>query len=72
MDREALTTERNNMMQLLKQTDYIALKIAEGAATPAEYTEEFPSEGYMPHANQRDRCSARICLTAKIGYLREF
>lgn len=40
MDREALTTERNNMMQLLKQTDYIALKIAEGAATPVEYTEE--------------------------------
>lgn len=40
MDREALTTERNNMVQLLKQTDYIALKIAEGAATPAEYTDE--------------------------------
>ena len=40
MDREALTTERNNMMQLLRQTDYIALKLAEGAATPAEYAEE--------------------------------
>jgi hypothetical protein len=40
MDREALVTERNNMLQILKQTDYIALKIAEGAATPAEYTEE--------------------------------
>lgn len=40
MNREALVTERNNMLQILKQTDYIALKIAEGAATPAEYTEE--------------------------------
>ena len=37
---DELITERNNMMQILKQTDYIALKIAEGAATPAEYTEE--------------------------------
>lgn len=40
MDREALVTERNNMLQILKQTDYISLKIAEGAATPAEYPEE--------------------------------
>ena len=37
---DELITERNNMMQILKQTDYISLKIAEGAATPAEYTEE--------------------------------
>ena len=37
---DELITERNNMMQILKQTDYIALKLAEGAATPAEYTEE--------------------------------
>lgn len=37
---DELITERNNMMQILKQTDYIALKIAEGAATPAEYAEE--------------------------------
>lgn len=40
MDREPLITERNNMVLILKQTDYIALKIAEGAATPAEYAEE--------------------------------
>lgn len=40
MDRDVLLTERNNMLQILKQTDYIALKIGEGAASPEEYQEQ--------------------------------
>ena len=40
MNRDDFENERNVMLQILKQTDYIALKIAEGAATPEEYEEQ--------------------------------
>ena len=39
MDREQIETEIRTMKQLLLQTDYIALKIAEGAATKEEYAD---------------------------------
>lgn len=39
MEDNALVVERNNMLQMLKQTDYVALKIGEGASTTQDYTE---------------------------------
>lgn len=38
MSDEAMM-EHNNMQQILRQTDYVALKLAEGAASPQEYAE---------------------------------
>ena len=51
MEDNSLVTERNNMLQLLKQTDYVALKIAEGAATAQEYAETL---------TLRNTCRSRI------------
>ena len=39
MDREFYESEIRACKQLLQNTDYIALKIAEGASTTEEYTE---------------------------------
>ena len=39
MDREFYESEIRACKQLLQNTDYIALKIAEGVATTEEYTE---------------------------------
>lgn len=39
MDREFYESEIRACKQLLQNTDYIALKIAEGAATTEEYAE---------------------------------
>jgi hypothetical protein len=38
MDREQIETEIRNMKQILRQTDYVALKLAEGVTAPGEYT----------------------------------
>lgn len=51
MDTEVLMAERANMLQILKQTDYIALKLAEKAATPEEYEDEL---------TLRESCRQRI------------
>jgi len=39
MDREFYESEIRACRQLLRNTDYVALKIAEGAATTEEYAE---------------------------------
>ena len=55
---DELITERNNMMQLLKQTDYVALKIAEGAAQPEEYAEVLTNRGlWRTRINEIDALS---------------
>ncbi|NCB72618.1 MAG: hypothetical protein EOM45_12690, partial [Clostridia bacterium] len=48
---EDATMEHNNMQQILRQTDYIALKLAEGAASPQEYAEVL---------KQRQSCRDRL------------
>lgn len=45
--------ERNNMLQILKQTDHIPLKIAEGSASSADYSAELELR-----RNCRDRLDA--------------
>lgn len=39
MDREQIETEIRNMLQLLSQTDYVALKIAEDSTLKEKYAD---------------------------------